>query len=496
MGKTNINDKIKQVSQMERNNRLAIFGHGLECLIIAIAYWAEVFKGDRTVLYALMTTIIGLTPVVLELIAFSRNKESRYVLKILGYGFALFYMFILFTANINLVFVYAFPMYMIISVYSDTKFSLKVCVGATILNLIMEIVAGTKGILDWRGMAAAEIQVFVMVMISLFGYLSAKTIRLNEKDNLDEVSVQKQRSEQLLQNAMEVSGGMSEGIDRIHEKIRVLEEAAATTQEAMGEVLKGSTETADAVQLQLVQTQEIQEKTVNVDTAINVIQDNMQYTMDVISTGSKGMEELVMQVEKSVNEGKQAAKDLENLDSYIGQMNSIVEIISNIASQTSLLALNASIEAARAGEAGRGFSVVASEISTMANQTTDATQEITDLIGNVSSAVTSVVEVVKDMIAAINNEKELTENTKKHFNDISVCSDQVNDRVKELIDNVNQLTKANKEISESIQTISAVSEEVSAHSNETFESQSSNSEALKEVMDIADNLKLLTEKIE
>lgn len=82
-------------------------------------------------------------------------------------------------------------------------------------------------------------------------------------------------------------------------------------------------------------------------------------------------------------------------------MNSIVEIISNIASQTSLLALNASIEAARAGEAGRGFSVVASEISTMANQTTDATQEITDLIGNVSSAVTSVVEVVKDMIAAI-----------------------------------------------------------------------------------------------
>lgn len=89
MGKTNINDKIKQVSQMERNNRLAIFGHGLECLIIAIAYWAEVFKGDRTVLYALMTTIIGLTPVVLELIAFSRNKESRYVLKILGYGFCI-----------------------------------------------------------------------------------------------------------------------------------------------------------------------------------------------------------------------------------------------------------------------------------------------------------------------------------------------------------------------------------------------------------------------
>lgn len=172
--------KLSRFLRWRRITDLLFLDMGLS-LIYAIAYWAEIFKGDRTVLYALMTTIIGLTPVVLELIAFSRNKESRYVLKILGYGFALFYMFILFTANINLVFVYAFPMYMIISVYSDTKFSLKVCVGATILNLIMEIVAGTKGILDWRGMVAAEIQVLVMVMISLFGYLSAKTIGLRKR---------------------------------------------------------------------------------------------------------------------------------------------------------------------------------------------------------------------------------------------------------------------------------------------------------------------------
>lgn len=96
-------------------------------------------------------------------------------------------------------------------------------------------------------------------------------------------------------------------------------------------------------------------------------------------------------------------------------MHSIVELISGITSQTSLLALNASIEAARAGEAGRGFSVVATEISGMATQTKEATVHITELIENISNAISEVVSVVREMIGAINEEKQSTENTANNF---------------------------------------------------------------------------------
>lgn len=68
------------------------------------------------------------------------------------------------------------------------------------------------------------------------------------------------------------------------------------------------------------------------------------------------------------------------LTEYTNKMNTIIETITSIANSTGMLALNASIEAARAGEAGRGFSVVATEISGLASQTKDATVNITELI--------------------------------------------------------------------------------------------------------------------
>ncbi|WP_430514493.1 methyl-accepting chemotaxis protein [Pannonibacter phragmitetus] len=97
-----------------------------------------------------------------------------------------------------------------------------------------------------------------------------------------------------------------------------------------------------------------------------------------------------------------------SLSETAGRIGSIIDIIRDIANQTNLLALNATIEAARAGEAGKGFAVVASEVKALANQTSQATDEIGGQIeamrlatGNAVEAISSIRQVVGDIREAV-----------------------------------------------------------------------------------------------
>jgi methyl-accepting chemotaxis protein len=101
------------------------------------------------------------------------------------------------------------------------------------------------------------------------------------------------------------------------------------------------------------------------------------------------------------SEAEQARTLVDELSSVAVGMGGVVELISNIASQTALLSLNATIEAARAGEAGRGFAVVASEVKQLAGQTAKATQDIGARIGAMRAAAERTMRLIRDMAERI-----------------------------------------------------------------------------------------------
>lgn len=220
----------------------------------------------------------------------------------------------------------------------------------------------------------------------------------------------------------------------------------------------------------------------------------MQQTLAVLEDGNREVQLLVTKVETSVQNGADVADKLSTLDKYIEEMQSIVEIISEIASQTALLSLNASIEAARAGEAGRGFAVVASEISKMATQTNDATTHITGLIDNVSSSINAVVEVIYQMISSINEEKQSTETAAKSFGQIQENTYSVRDNIESLAENIAGLKQSNEAIVQAVQTISAISEELSAHANETLTAEEESTEVVSGISDKMAELVELTKQ--
>jgi methyl-accepting chemotaxis protein len=121
--------------------------------------------------------------------------------------------------------------------------------------------------------------------------------------------------------------------------------------------------------------------------------------------------------EKAVARAAQTNETIRSLSDAAEKVGSVVGLISRIAAQTNLLALNATIEAARAGEAGKGFAVVASEVKSLAMQTSKATQEVSAQIGKIQEATRHSVEEITGTGVAITKLAETVEWVSHNIND-------------------------------------------------------------------------------
>ncbi len=106
-------------------------------------------------------------------------------------------------------------------------------------------------------------------------------------------------------------------------------------------------------------------------------------------------------LDKAVEGTRRTSGNIKGLATAVGQISSVIELISDIAAQTNLLALNATIEAARAGELGKGFAVVASEVKSLASQTAKATEEITGQISSIQQATQQSVDDISGIAGTV-----------------------------------------------------------------------------------------------
>ena len=142
-----------------------------------------------------------------------------------------------------------------------------------------------------------------------------------------------------------------------------------------------------------------------------------------------------------------ASKDVAQLVSAAEKIGEVVKLINEIAEQTNLLALNATIEAARAGDAGRGFAVVASEVKSLANQTANATQEISDQVSGMQNATSLAVKAMEE-IRGIIGDIEATS--------VSIASavEEQDASTQEIARNVSEVSTGTEEVTSNIHTVS------------------------------------------
>lgn len=471
----------KRISEMARNNKFAMIGHGVNALIVCAMCILQAVELKREPWHIAVALALGFIPVIGEVVFWLKNKETTMIKHFVGYGYALFYTFFLFTSANHMFFLMVIPMVLVISVYNDIAYSIKINAGLIIENIIAVAIWVNKDKFACEDINSAVVQILIIVMIAVYSVITSAVLNSNSTDKINDIKEKQNQVEDMLAHISLIAKETKSGVINMNKILGNLCESSCETKENMTLVTMGVKDTAEAVQEQLVQTEAIQQKVDSTDEVASFITESMSQNLEVLETGKRDVAVLVEQVEDSVKNGTEVADKLNNLDVYIKEMNSIVELISGITSQTSLLSLNASIEAARAGEAGKGFAVVASEISNMATQTKDATVHITELIGNISNAITEVVEVIYQMIEGINEEKQTTINTADSFENIQKTTVAVQENIIKLASDIKELKAANKVIVESVQRISGVSEEVYASADKTLHGEEANAEMLDEI---------------
>ena len=481
-------EKLAQMSETAVANKPAVITLTVICSIISLAYVLEVVKGARTVGYVVLTVVLAMLPVLISWILYNSDKNSESLKYVVAVGYSILFAFVLFTAQNDLVFSYIIPMLIIITLYNNKGLTTAMGVAASLM-IVISAVINLMNAEDAKAITATvEIQILLSILIVAYLIVVSNGTARFQEIRMARLTLEQQKAGAMTERILSVSGDMTVTVEKVAVHMEELRESVDRTVASMQEVSSGTAESAEAVQRQLLKTEEIQKHVSDVEDAARIIGDNVRTTGDAVSEGRDHIREMnnyTAQVDKA---GKEVAAVLEVFKDTTSKMNTITDLITNVASETSLLALNASIEAARAGDAGRGFAVVASEISSLAKQTTEATENIVAMIENITKQVDTMVDTIDRLINTGMQESRCADETAKSFNTIAENVAVINTHSNQLGAVVSQLAAANKEIVDSIQTISAITEEVTAHATETTTISEQNSAIVADINDMVEEL--------
>ncbi|MEL6553870.1 MAG: methyl-accepting chemotaxis protein [Cyanobacteria bacterium J06621_11] len=176
------------------------------------------------------------------------------------------------------------------------------------------------------------------------------------------------------------------------------------------------------------------------------------------------------------------------------EISKIVALISQIASRTNLLALNASIEAARAGEAGRGFAIVADEVRQLADRAAKASKEIEQIVLQIQSETGGVMTAMEEGTQQVIEGTRLAEQAKQSLDDIIQVSNRIDVLVRSITADTVEQTETSRAVAQVMQSVELTAQETSQESQRVSGSLQNLVGVAKDLLTSVDKFKVNTEK--
>ncbi len=256
---------------------------------------------------------------------------------------------------------------------------------------------------------------------------------------------------------------------------RDVDQTARQVADATDRVAAGSTQQLELAGQMVDNTQSLTGSLHEVMQAVSEAELIVAESGSISDSGAALASKTATETEAMANSVRTTAGHIQELGNQSVQINSILGVISEIAGQTNLLALNAAIEAARAGEQGRGFAVVADEVRKLAERTTQSTAEISAMVDAIRNGTQRAVEGMESGLLQVGHSVELSHQAREAFNRMNASSLEV--------------SRVVQRITQAIAIENRTEQAIQSHVEQVQDLIAQNDRAMRDVVDSSGRLK-------